>query len=169
MLGLVGMVGLTGVLASCDVTITPGNQSGLVVYADSLTLTSDYTISNQAFNGSSYSGPVICDDRRTNLQFNFDYLGDLQSVSVNLRGVTTQEPKPLQVTNYNLSAGRGIVNFYASSGSVPLSIPSKINTQAIIVSPKIIGSTYIEMIADSSTGSTRTLTSNALPVLASCG
>lgn len=165
---LLGALGLSAVLTSCggDATTDTGDAA---IYSDSLQLVSGYRMGSQN---------VICDNVTTPMQFTFSYSGNLHSVRLLLRGVTTGEitnlPNP-DDNNTVLSDGRGVVTFYATSASVPLSLPSKATTQAIVVTPKqvenahVIGYTKVQMQGvDNYGGTTGYVSSNSLPVIDNC-
>lgn len=164
---LLGALGLA-LLSSCNVTVTDsGNGNSAVIYGNTLNLTSNYTVENMPFQGSTYSGPVICDDRTTNLRFDFNYFGPLQKANLKLQGITTGQQTNLQVTDYRFSGGKGSVQFVASAGTVPLSLDVK--PQSIVVSPLVSGATKVLLQGvDTSGGVTSYVSSNALPVLSNC-
>ncbi|PYE54846.1 hypothetical protein [Deinococcus yavapaiensis] len=165
------LVGLSAVLASCGGLSSGGD---LIIDESSLTLTSQFTVQNVPFRGGTYSGPVICDDRATNLQLAFNYAGSVNTVDARLQGATTGSVSgALNVTNTTNTGSRVTVDFFTSPGSVPLSVPNdKLTAQAIIVSPivnpVIIGGTRVQIVAHSPLGQTDTLNTNYLPVVDNC-
>ena len=68
------------------------------------------------------------------------------------------------------SGGRGKVTFSLIAGTAHLSVgTSTLQQQSIVVSPNVIGYSELEMHGYSSTGETRVLTSNVVPVVNNCG
>lgn len=156
---LLAALGLGAVLTSCG-----GEVSSYIP------LTSNYSVSNLNFQGTNYSGPVVCDDRTTQLAFSFDYTGDINSVRVRLRGQSGAiKPIPASnVTGVDFRNGHATITFYATSEYVPLSI--QIKPQRIVVSPKVSGATYIEVQGVDSFGNAvgSYIPSNMLPVVSNC-
>ncbi len=156
-------------LTACDVEVTP-SSSGANIYRDSLNLTSNYAVNNLPFEGKNYTGDVICDNVLTSMTYTFNYMGNLHHVNLRLRGDKTGVITPINDNNIQaqINNGYGSVRFVAYPNLVPLSLP--IQTQSIVVSPKVIGATYVEMQAVDTAGyATDYIPSNMLPVIANCG
>ena len=159
---LLGVVALTGLLASCASTVV-GNDA---------TLDSEFYVSNQSFQGGTYSGPVICDDRYTQLSFSFSYLGDRPStVDATLVGSMGERKAP-QVTGYDDSGNQLTIYFTANPGSVPLSAGGGLKAQAIvptpITNPKIIGATQVLFTVNPTQGASTTEETQFVPVIDNC-
>lgn len=159
-------MGMAGLLASCGGLSSGGD---LYVSPSSVRLDSNYTVSGLAFRGGTYSGPVICDDRTTDLVFGFDYSGDLDRVSARLEGASGASRPDLNVYRVENQRGRHVdVYFYSPAGSVPLSKPGGISAKSIVVNPLVSGATRVVVTAYSPLGATDPLRSNYVPVIDNC-
>lgn len=157
---LLAALGLGAVLTSCG-----GNDSPL---------SSEYYVENLSFNGGTYSGPVICDNLTSHLSLKYNFVGDISSVkgvNLSLRGVKEGGKQGVSVTDYSFSGGQIRVNFVVRSGTAPLSLSTgKASTQSIVVNPKVIGASYVDIYAfDAYNQIVFKDSSNALPVLSNCG
>ncbi|AFZ69102.1 hypothetical protein [Deinococcus peraridilitoris] len=178
MKNILSLLGITALLSSCGAGVSSNAQ--LVIDRSSVSLQSDYTVDKanvpsnyQQFIGSStYSGPVICDDRATPMRLSFGYFGDIHSVDVLLEGSAGQ--KNTSMTNIrSTDSGSNIsISFQTPATSVPLSVEkTHLTSQAIVVVPtaNVIGATRVVMVAKTSTGSrTGELLTNYIPVVDNC-
>ncbi len=170
---LIGLLALSGLLASCGSTIVGSD----------VTLSSDYFVTNaQLDNGGTYSGPVICDDRYTNLAFSFNYLGATPySVTATLEGSFGGTQKP-NITDFDDTGSELTIYFTTPPVSAPLSLggglkaqsSGGLKAQAIIPTPKplpnpvVIGSTRVNFTVNLQDGSSVPESTAFIPVVDNC-
>ena len=116
--------------------------------AVSITTSSYRTPFTSSVDGES--ADVICDDRQTDVTVRFEFKGDLESFI--LRAVGEREGREVEIATYDqtqiVQSGSftGIVPF--GEGAAPRLIApgeSVLSTQAIVISPDIIGETRFEV------------------------
>ncbi|WP_309571954.1 hypothetical protein [Deinococcus sp.] len=182
MLAAVGIVGLTGLLASCGTTATvsfgfaPGPQRSSTLMLDSMAYTtnyqtqSDYT--DQNGNTIAAGSYIICDNLSTQMYVDLAWTGGLKNLYVQFKGLSTGSTKT--VPFYAFSgvdySGSGTATYTLGAGTAPLSVSPKVGAQAIVVTPVIVnvkGNTYVNVQGIDQNGyNSNILTSvTALPVV----
>lgn len=155
---LLAAVGLTGLLASCGGDVSVGNSGYYGTYnpnaAVKLTSLTNYTTSHQlSSDARDQSGKlipkgtdVICSNWSTDVGFNINWTGYLDTVGFQFKGYNTGNFVNTDVYDVsNPTAGTASAEFTLESGIAPLNI----KPQAITVTPvdvprvDILGYTYV--------------------------
>lgn len=165
----VGMVGLTGILASCGTSATisfgfaPGSaySTGLILknitdYSTNYQLSSDVKDQNgQTIPAGSY---VICDNTSTTMNVDLTWAGGLSKLYVQFKGLTTNQTKTVQYYSFTGvdTSGSGSAQYILGAGTAPLSVSAgKLGAQGIVVNPVVVdvkGYTYVRLQGVDSVG-----------------
>ena len=168
LLAVAGLIGLTGLLASCNVTVTPGpgggGQSSILSLNAITSYKSSWVLQNDAFdqNGAKLSKgtQIICDNRNTDLDVGVSWTGGLQRIGVQFVGLKTGATSNVRVFGDAYSStdfsGSGVATITIGKGVAPLKVGSGLSAQAIIVNPvntvTVKGNTYVQAIGEDRNG-----------------
>ena len=154
------LIGITALFVSaCEIVITP-------IPSPSLSNFSFYS-TYQDSNGQS----IVCDNRTTELYYEFDYGTTLNYWTSALIGATSDVVKGVETFSPQNVSGRERVKYTIPVGLSPLSTQSdELGTQSIIVvpAPKIIGYTELVIKAYGFNGLSKTYVIGTLPVVSGC-
>lgn len=186
LLRLVGLAGLSALLASCDITVrvpdqvvpNQGTQSTTLKLTKVTSFSSEYTLQRSAFDQNGNILPVgssiICDNRDTRLEVDVAWSGDLQQIGVQFKGLSTGDVSTTRVFGTKYTApdysGQGFANIVVSPGMAPLKVSSGLSAQRITPTPitnvNVKGNTYVQAIALDSRGRQSNVVEsvNAIPV-----
>ena len=162
-------------LSACQFTITGDvtptePTTGISINTRSASYTTNY---RAAINGRERA--VICDDRATELSYEFNYSGDLIGWTSYLQGVNTGTVKGRESFRLSdnrverLGGNRVRVTYRIAGGGAPLS--TAIDTQGIVVvpnEPTVVGGSRLFLNGDGFRSSVQ-LISNPIPVVDRCG
>lgn len=154
-------------LSACEITVTPvpGGPPGFEVS------NSSYTTDYQAdLNADGNFDSVICDDRTTNLTYQFAFTGSLDTWESYLAG-----EKGEIAGRQTLTLGSRFVNYNPDTKTVkvnyeirPSSAPRVVAPQGIVPTPKVDRYVRLYLKIDGYTKA-YDLSSKQIPVLAACG
>ncbi|MFC4639417.1 hypothetical protein [Deinococcus hohokamensis] len=150
---LMVVLGASGLLASCNVTVTAPNvtpgtgASGtlrltqLNAFETSYKLTQDVTDQNGQFIAAGTS--VICDDADTTMYADVSWSGYLSKLYVQFKGLNTGQYQNVDPFTVGRADGRGTATYTFTPGMAPLSV----KPQAIIVNGRVnrLGNTYVRL------------------------
>ncbi|WP_293911373.1 hypothetical protein [Deinococcus sp.] len=153
MLGLVGMVGLTGLLASCNVTVTPGGTTDNLQLSNVSEFSSVYSLRSAQTDqtGASYAAGtyVICDNIDTDITVGYRWTGGIKKVAFQLVGYNNGGNSDTYSYTYTLTdfSGSDSLTGTIGAGLAPLKIHDGLKRQAIIVNPVFVvkGKSYVRV------------------------
>ncbi|GGL83060.1 hypothetical protein GCM10010840_21040 [Deinococcus aerolatus] len=154
-------VGLTGVLASCGgVTVTadfgfaPGSQYAPSLKLNELSYSTNYqaktAFTDQNGNTVRAGEYLICDNANTTMLVDLKWTGGLNKLYLQFKGLSTgaTQTVPFYAFNGSDTSGAGQAKFTFGPNTAPLSLSSKLVSQAIVVNPVIVnvkGNTYVRV------------------------
>ncbi|MBZ9712116.1 hypothetical protein [Deinococcus multiflagellatus] len=172
-------LGLMGVLASCNVTVT-GPTAQPVTITQLNSYTSDYYYETVE-NGQTKRNYVICNDRQTRLYLDVSWSGPLSQLGARFtttrNGSTSSKEVSTNVFGANTS-GRDTFTYTIGAGALPLSARSggptlaaqKLAAQAIVVTPSTMGNVAVDIWGYNPDGlkSRELQAPGTIPIVASC-
>lgn len=153
-------IGLTGILASCGVTVTvsdgftPGSDASNSLslnefaYSTQYRTKTDYRDQNGSFIAAgSY---IICDNKNTIMYVDLNWTGGLKQVYVQFKGLKTGGTEGVSFYSYSTAdySGSEVLEATFGPGTAPLSISGKLGAQTIEVNPVILdvkGNTFVKI------------------------
>ncbi|MBZ9753102.1 hypothetical protein K7W42_19885 [Deinococcus sp. HMF7604] len=170
-------LGLSGLLASCNVTVVgpsvdPVRNFQLQAYQSQYTLPADYTDTR---TGTVYpkGTSIICDNLNTRLSVTLDWNGTISEVGARLVGRDTGTTRRVYSNPLGdmYSSRPSTFEFVVGPNTAPLSLSAgKLGAQAIVVNPvrtfTVKGATFVDVQARSSDGTTTPIRQSvqAIPV-----
>lgn len=164
-LGLLLLAAL--LLSACDIIISgPSVPPSVNVFNASYSTNYEATI-----NGVTQD--IICDNRRTELNYTFDYSGNLDSWSSFLRGVESGEIDGLEsFTEADIARyGEVDVTYEIPPGEAPLKEESeRLNPQRIVVvpNPQVVGRTMLYVTVNGGSNRIPLSSDRSIPVVNPC-
>ncbi|NTX99721.1 hypothetical protein [Deinococcus sp. JMULE3] len=150
---------LASALAGCSVTVsvpdfTPGTQPSTSLKLTSFSYSTQYRTSaeyrdqdGQVIPAGSY---IICDNKSTEMYVDLDWTGGLKQVYTQFEGLKTGGTQNFSFYSYGSAdySGSAVLSATLGAGTAPLSVPGKLNAQAIVVNPVILdvkGNTFVKV------------------------
>ena len=173
-----GLLGLTGLLASCNVTVTPGGPSGTLTGVTSFSsqYVTDRTITDQTGHTYAQGTYLICDNYDTPLTIGYSWAGTLSNVKFTLKGYNTGGSSTALNRTYSPASSAGSDSFTGTVGAgiAPLSLPGStaLKSQSITVNPVVTNVKGASFVSVSGTGGdgydAGTVESTTVIIIADC-
>ncbi|MFN4252392.1 hypothetical protein [Deinococcus sp.] len=155
-------IGLTGILASCGVTVTvsdgftPGSGASGSLRLNDFAYSTQYrtttAFTDQNGNTVAAGSYVICDNLNTEMYVDLTWQGGLSKLYVQFEGLNTGNKRNLEFYSYgNVDySGSGRATSTLTPNTAPLRVltQNKLSAQAIVVNPVIVrvkGNTFVRV------------------------